>query len=237
MSKATVKTTMSTVTLGFDACVDGNNKPLCACATAGFRCRALRPKTYNARGDLVHYCGLGEPGQLPLLETSVKQGIVRPRKNKCYLHQEAERTAASVSVSAPSEKVKPLSTLHQVGYFSALDLHVYVDTREFCGADIEAMESDISMLGRAFSRGTPLETLIRELCTLVHPHYQQWRALFFYSTDLGRDVSMDVPGLRVTKAKTWDTCMHKTAHEISKGLKFWCVGTVKPSIRHAQYDR
>jgi hypothetical protein len=151
------------------------------------------------------------------------------------LRQEAER--APVPVSTPSEKVKPRSTLHQLGYFSALDLHVYVDTREFCGADIEAMESDISMLGRAFSRGTPLDTLIRDLCTLVNPHYQQWRTLFFYGTDLGRDVSMYISALRVTKAKTWDTCIHTTVHEISRGLKFWCTGTARPRIRHAQYDR
>lgn len=232
MSQAIVKTTTSTVTLGFETCIDANNKPLCACATTGFRCRALRPKTSNAHGDLVHYCGLGDPtGQLPLIETSVKHGIVRPRKNKCYLRQEAERVPAIM----PSEKVKPLSTLHQIGYFSALDLHVYVDTREFCGADIEAMESDLSVLRHMVNKETTLEQLVHALCTLVNPHYQ-WRTLFFYSTNLGRDVHMDVPGLHITKAKTWDS-MYKTAHETSGGLRFWCTGTEPMSIRHAMYDR
>ncbi len=80
-----VKTEKRTIELEVGFCEKG--KPVCCIAgEKDFRCKALRPRTVNARGDLVQYCGLGGHNQLPLRRTSEVRNIVRPNK-ACPLHQ------------------------------------------------------------------------------------------------------------------------------------------------------
>lgn len=87
---AAVGVTFDTMNLSVHRAFDNKGMPLCKCDAAGFKCFAIRAKTFalgEESGRLVHYCGVApwdsKSKASPLRE---RGDTVRPNKT-CPLHQ------------------------------------------------------------------------------------------------------------------------------------------------------
>ncbi len=167
-------------------------KPVCKADEISFKCKALRPKTINACGDLVHYCGIGEQGQMPLRETSPKRGIVRPNK-ACPLHNEVEEV----------NEVKPLSrNLHYLGRLGATIL--CANNLEFNQIGLDRMTSDIEFLSTSSSETLDKQDLVwimANLSTLPNANFDRWESMFFQKVLIPPDTG-DNPVIAIRISET-----------------------------------